>query len=180
MTHAQVIEISNVYIALSLLCFSQYNLNWHYITWYLICSHLFENHKLIPRSFLIFNRMSLRLQCEKIPECQMTFIFLIKYIQIFYSLSYWLMLKIHLPQPPQNVLELNTNVQIIFDLFFSTIDHFQFLSAFSRVKSILFILFVAPWRPATSMFLVNFKEDYMSSITDICSTNLCIPSSFGT
>lgn len=51
MTPSQLIEIPYLYITPSLLCFSQYTWNRHYITWYLICSHLFEDIKLVLQSF---------------------------------------------------------------------------------------------------------------------------------
>lgn len=71
------------------------------------------------------------------------------------------------PQPLHNVLKLNTNMQIMFDLFF--VHNWAFLEfelAFSRVRFMLFILFVAPIRQATSMFNVNFKEECMSLVTN--------------
>lgn len=114
-------------------------------------------------------------------EYQMTLIILlIKYLRIFYTLSYWLMFKIYFPQSQQNVVELNTIMQIILGLF-STIYHFHtFYRFFFRVRSMLFILIVAPWHPVTSMLLVSFKEAYMAFVTDICSVSLSIPSLFGT
>lgn len=161
---------------LNLLCFSPHNLNQHYITWHQICLHLFKNHKLVPGCFLIFFTACLFVYSNS--EYQMTLIILlIKYSRIFYTLSYWLMFKIYFPQSQQNVVELNTNMQIILGLF-STIYHFHtFYRVFFPVRSMLFILIVAP---VTSMLLVSFKEAYMASVTDICSVSLSIPSLFGT
>lgn len=82
---------------LSLLCFSPHNLNQHYITWHQICLHLFKNHKLVPGCFLIFF-FTACLFVYSNSEYQMTLIILlIKYLRIFYTLSYWLMFKIYFP-----------------------------------------------------------------------------------
>lgn len=59
-------------------------------------------------------------------------------------------------------------------LFFSSLSIFTVVIDFF----LSLIHTVSPWRPATSIFLVNFKEDYISLVTDICSTKRYIPSFF--
>lgn len=134
---------------------SPHNWNRHYITWHLICSHLLENYKLVPQTFHLFIE-HLFVYIKKNPKRQMTlFNVMTKYLHIFYSLSYCLMLKIHQwPQSPPNVSQLHTNVQIIFYLIFPPMSIDRTFSQYvspppPQVKSILFILFVAPWRPTT-------------------------------
>lgn len=48
--HVRLIEIPNLYITL-ISYFYPYNFK---STWYLICFHLFENYKLVPKNFRVF------------------------------------------------------------------------------------------------------------------------------
>jgi len=133
--------------------FSPYNLNRQYFTWHLINSHLFDNHKLVPRSFLFFFTACLLVYSKDILECQMTlFIFpsnIYKHSTLFRIV--WCS-KYIFTATPQNVLELITKVQIIFDLFFLPLSIFTVFFSFfpSKIHS------VYTFRCAV-MFLVKFK-----------------------
>lgn len=114
LTHA---HITYLYITHSLSCLPFYNMKQYYATWHLICLYFFENDTLVFQIFhFFFYRMSF-VYSEENPEHQMTSLIpSTKYLQIFYLLSGCLMSTIHSPLHPQ--LQLNTNVQIIFDIFF--------------------------------------------------------------
>lgn len=118
----------------------------------------------VPLCFYVYRK--------NINECQMTLcILLMKYSHIFYSLFYSNTFTTTRTKCVGFKYKCGNNIWLIF----STIEHFsQFLSAIYRVYPYC-LLFVAPWRPATSMFSVNFEEDYMSLVNGICSTNLYIP-----
>lgn len=78
----------------------------------------------------------------------------------------------------QNVLQLNTNVQIVFDLFAPLTIFTVCINFFLRFESLQLVLLVAQWRPAKSTSLANFKGDYMSLFIDFCSTKQYITSLF--
>lgn len=66
--------------------------------------------------FIFFN-VCLFLYCRKNTKRQMTLLIrLTKYLQIFFILSGCLMLKMQWPPHPQHVLQLSTDVQIVFDI----------------------------------------------------------------
>lgn len=58
MKHPQFIKIPYLYITLSLVCLSPCILKRLYTTLHLLCSELFENHKLVIRCFNFLTRIS--------------------------------------------------------------------------------------------------------------------------
>lgn len=102
--------------------------------------------------FSLFDRMS-RLKQEK--NWTLSWTLYESFIQIFRNI----LLSFRLCDVPNTITTTPTicitvkhKSAIFFLLIFYTIKHFHSLyQAFSRVKSILFVLLGAPWRPATSL-----------------------------
>lgn len=92
-----------------------------------------------------------------------------KRLLIFYLLSGRLMSKMQLIVPPQNILQFNTNTRNTVEILFASPVILKVL-AFSRVKPILCALILASWRTPMSTFQVNFNEDYLSLLSDFCSS----------
>ena len=89
--HAQFIDIPHLYIALSLLCLSPYNLKWHWTTWHLICTHLFDNHKLVLQIFH-FLTVYLLVHSSDNPERRLTLLIfwpnIYRYFTLFRTVLY--------------------------------------------------------------------------------------------
>lgn len=113
-THAELKEISSLYIPLTHLCFSTYNFKLLYTTWRFICSYLLESLMLVLRSFLFFFfYLCLFVYSKETSELQMTSI-------IFWKNIYRWSIFFH----PQNVSQLNTTMQIIVDILFAPLSIF--------------------------------------------------------
>lgn len=107
-THAELIEIPILYIPLTHLCFSTYNFKLLYTTWRFICSYLLESFMLVLRVFLFFFTCVYSFTVRK----PLNF----RWRQLFFGKIY--------TDDPQNVLQLNTTVQIIVDILFAPLNIF--------------------------------------------------------
>lgn len=80
------------HIQLSLFCFSSYNLNRQYFTWHLICSHFFENHKVLL--CFVFFTANLFIYSKEIPERQVTLFIFLNSVLVGFKSNFWLFFNI--------------------------------------------------------------------------------------
>lgn len=131
-------------------------------------SHLFENPKLGHWcfyshffSFLVIKYLDVKWRCLFFDQ---TFTYILLSFLLF---DVWNALT----TTPKNALELNTKCANDFYLFFDHWTFSQFLSAFSCVRSIMFILSL---HRDVRRLRHCFKEDCIPLVTDFCWTNLLI------
>lgn len=144
MMHAQFIKIPYLYITLSFMCLSPYNIKRHYIPLDFLFAYICL--RIIRQLFEVFNfffTLNLFVHGRENHDRLMTLLLSkTKRLLIFYLLSGRLMSKMQLIVPPQNILQFNTNTRNTVEILFASPAILKVL-AFSRVKPILFALILA-------------------------------------
>lgn len=80
------------HIQLSLFCFSSYNLNRQYFTWHLICSHFFENHKVLLCFFFLLKISSFTVR--KFLNVRLRCLFCLNSVLVGFKSNFWLFFNI--------------------------------------------------------------------------------------
>lgn len=119
----------NLFITLDLLRLSPYSVKWHFTIWHLICSHMFVNHKLVHRSFhcLSFVFVCLFFFTERKPLNVKNVTYSFYRYSIFEGLFD---VQNTVSTTPTIVIQLNTNVQITFDVLFAPFTIFTVFLGF--------------------------------------------------
>lgn len=146
--------------------FSPYNLN--------LASNLFtfvHESKVNSSKFHFFYRMSSFTERKYMNVRWRYFSIFFFFSKIYrYFIPLWTVWCLKYNCHHVNLLHVNTKCKQFLTYFFHHRTFYIFVSAFPSWN-----LFVALWRPAMSMFVLNFKEDYLSLVAEICSTKLYIP-----